>query len=163
VQVSDISLADVARIYAGELSAWPGGMPIRLIRRPPTEADWQALNALSPSMSAAAALAARRQGLLTAATDQDNVETIATVPGAFGLVSLGQLVAEDASIKPLSLDGVAPSLAALAGGQWPMSRELRLVTLAPSPDVQDFIAYVQGPEGSVVLNSLGYLPVTESQ
>jgi phosphate transport system substrate-binding protein len=162
--IRGISLADVARVYSGELAVWPDGLPVRLIRRPSTEADWTTLGGLSIDMARAVQLAMRRPGLLTAATDQDNAETLERLRGSFGLIALGQLLAERRRLTSLSLDGLESSTAALLDRTWPMVRSLHIVTAeGAASNVAAFVKFVSSADGAAaVLADCGYLPVGRS-
>lgn len=160
----ELSLDDVARIYAGEMTEWPDGTPVRLIRRPPTEADWGALGGLSPAMARAVDLAMRRPGLMTAASDQDNADAIESVRGSFGLLTLGQMLSERRRLTPFSLDGVGPDAALAALERWPLVRRLHLVTGAwTSAEAQAFAAFVSGPTAGAVLAAHGHVPTGEAR
>ena len=155
--IDAISRGDLVRVYSGELKEWPSGVPVRLIRRPATEADWAALTSLSPDMARAVQTALRRPGLITAATDQDNASALESVRGSFGLISLGQALAEKRDLSLLSLDGIAPSLATMASGQWQLTRELYVVTKAAAPpEVVAFLDFLASAESRQVLAEYGY-------
>jgi phosphate transport system substrate-binding protein len=161
--VTGVSSGDVVQIYAGELTDWPNGVPIRLIRRPATEADWDLLRGLSPSMAQAVGLAMERPGLVTAATDQDNAEAIEKLRGSFGLSALGQILAERRRVSVLALDGVEPSLERLAAGDWRLVRSLHLVTGEKSPpEAAAFLAFVLSTKAGEVLARYGHVPVSEA-
>jgi phosphate transport system substrate-binding protein len=157
--IATISRDDLVRVYAGELTEWPSGIPVRLIRRPATEADWALLITLSPGMERAVQSALRRPGLMTAATDQDNAAALATVRGSFGLIALGQAFAERRNLLLLKLDGTSPTPAAVAAGQWPLTRSLYVVTKAvPPSEVTAFLDFVVSREGTAILAEYGHLP-----
>lgn len=160
----DLSSDDVARIYAGEMTEWPDGTPVRLIRRPPTEADWGALGGLSPAMARAVELAMRRPGLVTAASDQDNADAIESVRGSFGLLTLGQMLSERRSLTSFSLDGVGPDAALAALERWPLVRRLHVVAgPQTSADARAFAAFVSGPVAGAVLAAHGHVPAGEAR
>jgi phosphate transport system substrate-binding protein len=110
-RIEGVSRLAAAGFLSGERPNWPDGEPVRLVRRPPGEADWIALAGLGPEMERAVEVALRRPGLLVAGTDQENAELIEGVPGSFGLISQGQARAEARRVRLLALDGEMPSLA----------------------------------------------------
>ncbi|MGX9963143.1 PstS family phosphate ABC transporter substrate-binding protein [Roseomonas sp. F4] len=155
--IDAISRRDLIRVYAGDMTEWPSGVPVRLIRRPATEADWAALASLSPDMARAVQAAQRRPGLITAATDQDNASALESVRGSFGLISLGQALAEKRTLSLLTLDGVAPSLATMASGEWQLTRDLYVMTkTAAPPEVVAFFEFLSGAESRQLLAQYGY-------
>src|SRR5512146_1490053 len=118
---ASLTLRKVASIYGGETQQWPDGTPLRLVLRPEGDMDLLLLRSMSPEMDLADQKAVRRQGMLIAVTDQENADTLVKVKGAFGATTLAQILAEKRPLIPLTLDGVAPGVDALAEGRYPFS------------------------------------------
>lgn len=155
-----VAMADVVRIYAGELAEWPDGTPIRIVRRPSSDAAATVLAAASPALAGALAAAQRRPGLVTAGTDQDNAEALEAVHGSFGAITLAQFLSEERRLTLLALDGVEPAPHAVAEGRYPLSTTFRFVTRGEAmPAAAAFMGFVDGPEGGAVLARLGQEPV----
>lgn len=158
VVVSAVSLTDVARILAGQMQIWPDGTPIRLVRREPSDADWTLLRGLSPDMADAVRIALGRPGLLTVATDQENADALERLSGSFGAMSIGQLHAENRYVTPMVLDGAAPTVDALASGEYPLSRTLHIVWRGQQdPAVAGLLTYLRSAPGSELLVRLGHI------
>ena len=155
------AMADVVRIYAGELAEWPDGAPIRVVRRPPSDSAALTLAAAkAAAMAAALAAAQRRPGLVTAGTDQDNADALETVHGSFGAITLAQFLSEGRRLALFALDGVEPTPHAVAEGRYTLSTTFRFVTRAEAvPAAAAFMGFVAGPEGGAVLAGLGQEPV----
>ena len=163
VGVRDVTLAEAARIYAGENTAWPDGMPIRTIRRGLHETTIQALAAASPGMRLAVERLQRRPGLLAAATDQENAQALETVHGAFGVIGLAQYLTEMRSIALLRLDGEPPEAAVDPGRRYPIWVEMALVLPGtPTPAARDFVDFVFAPVGRATLIATGHEPIGRS-
>lgn len=157
-----LSLSELAQIYAGKVSQWPDGSPIRLVVRPEADIDSQLLRAFSAEMSAAVSLALTRPGLRMADTDQDNADALEQLPGSLGTATLSQILTEKRALKALALDRVAPTLEALAAGRYPYYKTLHLVSAAqPSALAKDFAAFVRSPAGQAVLAKAGNLALRE--
>ncbi len=155
-----VAIADVARIYAGELADWPDGGPIRVVRRPATDSSTLTLAAVSPAMARAVAASLRRPGLVTAGTDQDNADALEAVHGSFGAITLAQFLSEKRRLSLFALDGVEPTADAVVAGRYPLSKTFCFVTRTePSPAAAAFMGFVAGPEGGAVLAGLGQEPV----
>ncbi len=147
---------EVLAIYRGTMTAWDDGSPIRLILRPRSDSDIDALLPVSPEMGAALDAAYGREGLLTAMTDQDAADALEKTPGAFGTTTLALVAAEKRNIRILSLEGVHPSLKSLGDGSYQHSKTFFLVTGAnPPPTVRSFIAFVRSPAGASILRKSG--------
>jgi phosphate transport system substrate-binding protein len=160
VGVSGVTLPEVAAILAGRQRAWPNGTPIRLIRREPSDADWSLLRTLSPEMSAAVEAAMERPGLLTPATDQENADSLERLSGSFGAMSIGQLRAESRRLTALMLDGEPPTVEALAGKRYRLSRTLYVASHSqPTGEVARFLAFLSSEQTGELLTRLGHIPL----
>ncbi len=157
-----LTLAGLARIYSGEVSHWPDGSPIRLVVRPDADANTIALRAFSAGMDSAITAALARKGLRMADTDQDNADALEQLSGSLGTTTLTLIITENRAIRPLALDGVAPTLQSLAAGRYRYFITLHLVTgRNPSPLAKDFVAFIRSPAGQALLARSGNLALQE--
>jgi phosphate transport system substrate-binding protein len=155
-----ITTEEAVRIYRGEMSHWPSGERVRLVLRPRADVDNLLLRAISPELAAALEVAFSREGMLMASTNQECDALAAKTPGALAPSSLTQIVAEGEPLAPLAWNGVAPTLANLASGAYPLEKTLRIVLRAsPRPAVRRFVAFLASPEGQNILADAGNLPV----
>lgn len=157
----DFDLRSFASIYAGDLKTWPDGSPIRVVMRPESESSTRDLMSMSPEMAEAIRRALLQDGMITAVTDQDNLDMIENARGAIGAATLAQIISEQRAVQVLSVGGVVPSLETLADGTYPYYKTFLLVTGArPSAAARLFIEFVQSPEGSAILAQNGHLAGT---
>jgi phosphate transport system substrate-binding protein len=151
-----VTLEEAGRILAGTQRFWRDGAPIRVVRRAPADADTLLLAAQLPALAPALDALAARPGLLTAGNAEENADTLERLPGSFGFLTLGQIIAEGRRLRPLALDGVAPGLAGARGDRYPAVKSYGLVLRADAPPaarlLRDFLA---GPEARALLASLG--------
>ncbi len=152
-----VSLHQVAAIYRGDKQRWPDGTPIRLVLRPETDADMQFLRTLSPAMEKAVSHALLQNGMIMASTDQDNADLLGSIRGAFGACTTAQIESEKRRLRPLTLDGVSPSLTNLANGTYPYSKIFFAVVWHANPATRSFLRYLQSSEGSTILRRTGHL------
>jgi phosphate transport system substrate-binding protein len=160
VTAEGVTLAEIADIYAGRTVFWPNGSPLRLVLRPEGDQDTTILRGMAPFMAAAVDSAFARAGLITAANDQENLDTLEKLPGSLGVAILGQIRAERRNLKMLRLDGVTPSTDALRSGAYRHQKTLYLVLRSePSPLAAAFAAFVVSPAGRDRLAGVGgFLP-----
>ncbi len=157
-----LTLPQLVQIYSGQVSRWADGSPIRLVVRPDADADTIVMRAFSAEMNSAITAALARKGLRMADTDQDNADALESLPGSLGTTTLTQIVTENRAIRALALDGVTPTLQALAAGRYPYFKTLHLVTgRNPSPLAQDFVAFIRSPAGQAVLAKSGNLALLQ--
>lgn len=75
-------------------------------------------------------------------------------------MSIGQLRAETRRVVPLTLDGQAPEVEALAAGQYKLSRTLYVIWRdRPAEDVGRFLAFLRMEQVSELLVRLGHIPL----
>jgi phosphate transport system substrate-binding protein len=155
LKMTGLTLEDVARIYSGERD-WENGKRIRLVLSPAEYSDIPVLKGMSPAMGAAVDIALRRKGMIIATSDHDTVDAIETVPGAFGVTTLSLVLSEKRALRILSLDGITPSVRAMADGSYPYSKTFFMVTKSnPSAAVRRFIDFVRSPAGAAILAKNG--------
>ncbi len=157
-RVPDLTIEKLVSIYSGVTRTWPDGVPLRVILRPAGDADTEYLEGMSSAMHEAVQAAHSREGMVTAVTDQDAADMIGRIRGGFGALTLAQLVAERRPLTPLSMNGVAPGLRALADGTYPYYKIFYLVA-GPKTDreTRAFIQFVNSPEGRSILTKNGHL------
>jgi phosphate transport system substrate-binding protein len=154
---TNITVQQVADIYAGRMTHWSDGTPIRLILRPKTDSDTRILTAidvLKPALDDAHA----RKGLQIAPTDQLSADSIEHVPGAFGTSTLALVEGEARQMNVLALDGIHPTLLNLKTGAYPLSKTISVVTMRNASDeVHQFIKFMRGHEARQILHDSGLL------
>ena len=155
LKMTGLTLEDIARIYSGE-RVGEDGKRIRLVLSPAENSDIPVLKGMSPAMSAAVDIALRRKGMIIATSDHDAVDAIETVPGAFGVTTLSLVLSEKRALRILSLDGITPSVRAMADGSYPYSKTFSMVTKSnPPAAVRRFIDFVRSPAGAAILAKNG--------
>jgi phosphate transport system substrate-binding protein len=154
-----LSLREAADLIAGRQNRWPDGQPVRLVLRPPSDADSALLASFSPEVNAALALAQAREGMVLAMTDQEAVDAIERLPGGLGTASMSLLLSEQRRAQALALDGVAPTLAHVESGRYPFVKTMQLVLRADAPPaVTRFVTFIGSPAGRRVLAETGHVP-----
>lgn len=155
-----LSTGDIADLYAAAQPRWPDGQPVRLVLRPAHDSDSTLLAALSPAVKAALMQAMAREGMVVAMTDQEAVEAVERLPGALGTSTLALLMAENRRVKPLALDGVAPTLANLESGRYPHVKTMYLVLREDAPPAAvKFGEFIRSEAGQRLLARTGHLSV----
>jgi phosphate transport system substrate-binding protein len=148
----NLTLKQIASLYAGEKSSFPDGTPIRVVMRPAVEIDIDLIRGLSPEMDQAVHKAQSREGMIVAVTDHDNGEILEKIRGALGWMTLAQLISEERSLIPLSFDNIMPSQANFASGKYPLFRSFAVVTgREPTPLVKSFLEFLTSAEGREIL------------
>lgn len=161
-KTSGFALREIAGIYAGRIANWPDNSPIRLVLRPQSDSDTPALAGMSAEMKAAMETAFSRRGLNVAMTDQEAGDALEKIPGAIGSTTLALVVSEKRALKPLAINGVAPSVRSIGDGSYPWHKSLYFITTGKSsPLVAQFASFIRSPAGRAILAENGQLAATE--
>lgn len=154
--VTSITAGELAAIYAGTLTIWPDGTPIRIVLRPESDIDTDIIKSISPEVHRGTLAATTRAGTRFAVTDQDAAADIERIPGAIGPTTLAVIVSELRPLRALELDGIQPSTINAASGQYPYFKRLYMVTGArPGTAVERFKTFVQSAEAQATLKKNG--------
>lgn len=156
VQLDDISLADLARIFKGEVTNWSevGGNDEAIV----------VINRQAGSGTRAVFEAAVLGGEESATfQEQDSsgtvVQMVSQTPGAISYLAFSYF---SDSIKALSVDGVAPEAANVEDNSWTIWAYEHMYTAKEADEAtQAFIEFMMGEEvqGSLVEEN-GYIPVS---
>lgn len=99
---------------------------------------------------------------LIAGDNQQVIKSIQSNPGAVGYVSVGAAdyeVKHNGKIKMIAADGVAPAMAAIRSGQFPITRPLLLITKGqPSADAGALIRFAQSDEVHDLIEAQYFVP-----
>jgi phosphate transport system substrate-binding protein len=153
--IAGLSPRQIREIFAGSITNWKdvGGKDgsIHLFNRDEAsgtrEVFWEKLLKKGPVATSANIVPSN--GAMKVAVSQDK--------DAIGYVGIGHV---DGSLKPISLDGVAPSQENAMNGSYPVVRKLYMNTKGePSKLVKTFIDYVMSPEGAGISKKYGYIPL----
>ncbi|HEY7528093.1 MAG TPA: substrate-binding domain-containing protein [Candidatus Deferrimicrobiaceae bacterium] len=157
-RASGLTTGQLAEIYAGSITTWPDGSPIRLVLRPEGDSDTLTLRRLSHDLDRALKAALANKRMPVAMTDQDSADMLERVSGALGTVTLAQIFTEKRAVKMLSLNGVAPTLESLKDGSYPLSKTLYLVTRGvPSSPAGLLVNYTRSAAGRALLSKTGHV------
>lgn len=158
--VPSLSDDQIRGIYTGAITSWRqlGGADAAITvvtkaeGRSTLELFLEHLGLESRQIKASVVIGDNRQGILTVAAD----------PHAIGYVSIGtasQEVNAGAAIRLLPLAGIAPSLANVRSGRYPLSRPLNLVIQPPAAaGVAPFLAFARSPEVDDLVEAQFFVP-----
>jgi phosphate transport system substrate-binding protein len=152
--VENLTIAQVRQIFAGQAANWAevGG---RLEAITTLYRDEGAPSRdIFERVVMGGSLRVTRNALVVA-SDAGMVESISTAPGAIGYASLRSLTPQ---VRPLRLDGVPPSAAAIQQGKYPLVVPVLLVTHGElGVGARSFLTFVQGRDGQAVLQNQGFV------
>ncbi|BDI04701.1 substrate-binding domain-containing protein [Sphaerotilus microaerophilus] len=157
--VGALKLQELIDVYTGQMAQWPDGVPVRPVLRPASDSDTLAVQAFHPGLGQALLLALQRPGVRVAMTDTEAVDDLSQIPGAIGTTTLGLVLSSKGVLRALDVNGVAPSVRALAEGRWRAQKVIRLVTQAQAPaGATRLLQQVGGAPAQARMARLGHLP-----
>lgn len=95
--------------------------------------------------------------------NEQGIKTVAGNPNAIGYVSIGTAeydAKRGVKIKLLPMNGVAPSLATVSDGSFPLSRDLNLVVKGkPAGNAADFLAFATSEQSNDIIRGQSFVPI----
>jgi phosphate transport system substrate-binding protein len=153
--VDDLSLGEVARVYAGEITNWEkvGGKSgkIRLYSREEGSGTRDVFESkvMKEKDISGRAYFKKSNGEIQTAVVSD--------PGSIGYVSLGYIE----GTRALSIEGVKCTVENCKRGNYPLVRRLYFHTKGtPDEPVKAFIDFCRSEEGQKIARKLDYIPLT---
>lgn len=160
----NLTLHEIAGMYAGEIKKWPDGSHIRLILRPESDSDILMLRSMSPELDKAVQKALLQEGMIIEPTDQESANAVERISGSLGTAALSLIISEKRQLHILPLNGVTPSIQTLADGSYPYYKKLFLVTgPKAAPAAKKFIEFIKSSEGYAILNKEGFISLSENK
>jgi phosphate transport system substrate-binding protein len=150
--VQNLTKEQLKGIFAGQIKSWKevGGADTPIV--PNTEILTGKRATVEMFQEMVLDGAAYGQGFKEIDLPRDQIVDLAANPGAICSVSLGLLAAVPgevkAKVKPLSINGIAPTEKNVQSGAYLISRPLLLVTKGlPKAEVKEFLNYMLSAEG----------------
>jgi len=157
----NITSADLVHIFQGTKTRWQDGNEIIVLSREEWDSGFLVLAQAIPGFQQAWDESRTAKRWTLNFTDQDANRALAATPYALGVADLGMITTEHLSIKPLHLDGVAPTLDNVANGNYRLSRELAFVYRPDklSQEAKAFMDFVFSETGKKILRENNYTPL----
>ena len=158
--VRELTTIEVRSIFAGVITNWSevGGpdLPIGLVNRDEASGTREAFSKIVMDDARF-----DRGAVVLPGTGQVRA-VVSEVKGAIGYISLGFVTDE---VRAVSIDGVAPSEAAVVAGDYPVQRVLHFFTRGEvTQATSDYIAYVLSPAvQDEVVRDAGFIPITAKE
>lgn len=155
-----LTTAELNAIYRGKKTSWRNGRKIVVLTREQQETAILLLAARLPGFGEAYRESMAGHYWYVLYSDQEMLKAVATIRDSLGISDIGQIAAEGYVVKPLTLNGVAPTLENALNGSYPLVKELAFVYRSDRlpPEAQQFIDFTKGKEGARILQQYRYLP-----
>lgn len=162
VAEENITSAEIIDIYRGTKRSWKNGREIIVLTREPGDSTIEVMEKKVPGFREVYEESRQAKRWTILLKDLVMNETLAKTPFAIGFSDLGQLTIERHTIKPLKVNGVAPTLENVQEGRYPLVKPLIFVFQQKKlpPAAREFLAFVRSQEGRKIMRDNGYLPET---
>ncbi|HYD71339.1 PstS family phosphate ABC transporter substrate-binding protein [Azospirillum sp.] len=151
---------EVVRAFDLAIPSWPDGTPLRILFRPESEAANGALKQHFPGIATVLEEGRKRRGAIVLQTDQEAMTQGERVPGTIVPATLAGILGEGRALKPVAIDGVAPTVPALESGAYPMWMAMRVIVAPHTGEAaRAFIEFSRSAEGRSILSRYGALPI----
>jgi phosphate transport system substrate-binding protein len=159
VPLTNVTEAQACDIYSGKVRGWqsPGApeTPIVVLTRPPTEVDPEVIRTKIGCFKDLKEVETAR----VMARGPDMAKGLADTPHAIGMTSMTVAEQSAGRVRPLALNGVAPSFENVKSGRYFLTRDFFFVIRGEAtPAARKFLDFVQSPEGDRVILANGAVP-----
>jgi len=153
-RVKNLTKAQIRDIYSGKITNWNqvGGPTAEIVKIQRESNSGTQDTFKSLVMGKLVPISKRAE---TQASNGAVKSRVASTPSAIGFVGLGFV---DGSVKAVSVEGVAPTVASVKDGTYPISRPLFMYTNGqPKGAVKQFVELNKTPEGMRMISELGFV------
>lgn len=159
VPLGEITERQLCDLYEGKTSNWNAlkgrDAPAVVLTRPPAEVDPEVIRAKLACFKDLK----EAQSVRVMARGGDLAKGLADTPDAIGMTSMTVVEQSRGKVKPLSVNGIAPTAENVKSGRYILTRDfLFVVNNAPPAQVTRFLEFVFSPAGDRVILGSGAIP-----
>lgn len=149
---------DLIDIYGGTSAS---DQKFRIVLRPLSDGDTKILLKGLPELTPALEKANKRKGIPLKYTDQEAMATAENIKNSLIYSSLSVISGEGRNMNVLALNGVHPTISALADGTYPLVKTYYFIHGPKLPPLaKSFIDFVLSGDGKAILEATGHVPLT---
>ena len=146
----------LAAMFMQDAPVWPDDTPVRVVLRQENDSDNAVLANFFPGMAEALARARTRPFIPVARNDQENLSIAMRMEGSLTAASLMQVLAEEADVRLIDIDGVAPTVDNLSERTYSFFKTLYVVFPAqPRAETNALLRYARSVEARRILWEAG--------
>lgn len=168
ITLDNISLVDLAKIYAGEITNWSelGGsdLEITVINRDESSGSYDAFKSMVMTPYQGKKKEKFIDDAIVVSSNGDMVTKIATTPGAIAYSGFAYLdQARNGGAKTVNVDGIEPTVANVMSGEYSLARSLYVVTDGEAEEgtfQKIFIDFILSEEGQGLVEEAKYIPLS---
>jgi phosphate transport system substrate-binding protein len=160
VAEDNITYEELLDIYRGKKKTWGDGRDIVVLTREPGDSSIEVMEKGIPGFREVYAESQQARRWTTLLRDLAMNETLAKTPNAVGVSDMGAVTVERHGIKPLKVNGIAPTVKNLQNDTYTLHKTLAFAYRKDRllEGARLFIDFVRSREGEKILRAKGYLP-----
>jgi phosphate transport system substrate-binding protein len=160
VEISNMNTEQLAAIFAGKIENWrevgAEAGAIRVVAREPGDSS---LSVIREKMKEFREIAFTPKAKILL-YDRDAVETLAKYKNSIGFIPMSAAKWAEGAIKPLSVDGVAPTRANIIAGTYHLVEDYAFVYKNKlTPGARRFVDFVFSDQGKKIIEKNDLIPV----
>ena len=156
VSVNDLTIDQIKAIFGGTITNWSevGGADAAIVVA--SREEGSGTRAAFEEMVLGEDVLITENAILQPSNGSIRT-TVSTTPNSIAYLSFGYL---DATVKTISVEGVAPTEANASDGSYPVVRPLNMITFGePTGELKAFIDFMLSDAGQAIVVEEGYLAV----
>jgi phosphate transport system substrate-binding protein len=157
-----ITAHDLLTLYGGTKTTWSDGSRVVVLQREQGDSSHRAVEQWLPEFATVNEHAYHEGRFRVLYDDAAMAEALVSTRGAIGLYGMGT-IPEGLPIHALLVDGMAPTVADVRYGMYPLTKDLAFVTRGgPGAAAARFFDFVFSDEGQSLIRHEGYVPLARA-
>lgn len=157
---ANLTAVEIIDILTGNKTTWSDGRKIYIFTRQANDSTNQVLYNSIPSYETILNDANNSHRWQVLYRNSDMINALKNTSGALGLATLPEIVLSDTALKPLTLNGIAPTTENILNGSYAPTLTLSFIYKNElSSRAAKFIEFVFSPEGQEVLRKSRAVPL----
>ncbi len=157
---NDISYRELVEIYLGKKTSWQNGNMIVVLMREPGDSTNMLLEEKVPGFREVLKDSFKELRWQVYYTDEEETRGIAKTSSSIGFTDTGRFSVFKPNIKPLKVNGLAPTLQNVQSGRYSLFKTLYFVYKEPlSSRAKKFFDFVFSEEGMRIIETSGGIPI----
>lgn len=157
---NNITYQDLVDIYLGKKAFWKNGDMIIVLSREEGDSSNSVLGKEVPGFREALQASFEKQLWQVYDTDVKESVAIVSTSASIGLTDTGALAVSKPKIKPLKVNGIAPTIDNINNGSYKLVKDLSFIYKEPpSERSQKFLSFVYSPKGYNIIAANGGIPI----
>lgn len=156
----NLTYQELVDIFTGKKTQWQNGQTITVLSREYGDSTNRVMVSKVPGYKEALINSLNNELWTVCFTDQEEAHAVENTPFSIGFTNIAALKAQQLSIKPLKVNGVAPTVENIKNGSYPLFVDLYFVHKGKITNrAKNFLDFVFSDEGQKLLVEYNSIPL----